>query len=309
MAKVTLEQWRMLHAVVEHGGFAQASLALHKSQSTISYAVNKLQQQLNVEMLTIKGRKAELTEAGDVLLRRSAALLKESEAIEYAANNLAQGWEGSITVAADVIFPPHILDQALIEFAPLSEHTRLELVETVLSGTSEMLESGEADLAISGVIPKGMLGEPLMHIRMVAIAHRDHPLHQLQRTLTNDDLKAFRQIVLRDSGAKRIDAGWLAAEKRWTVSTANTSLRMIKNKMGFAWLPETHIHDELSSGELLPLDIDVESRRQITAYLIFSDKDYAGPATRKLADILKRLCLNDDNSVSDSALVQSWTNA
>ena len=72
----------MLHAVVEHGGFAQAAEALHKSQSTISYAVNKLQQQLDVQILEIKGRKAVLTDAGQVLLRRSESLLKDSEALE-----------------------------------------------------------------------------------------------------------------------------------------------------------------------------------------------------------------------------------
>ncbi|WP_422463157.1 MULTISPECIES: LysR family transcriptional regulator [unclassified Endozoicomonas] len=36
MSKATLDQWRMLQAVVEHGGFAQASEAIFKSQSTIS---------------------------------------------------------------------------------------------------------------------------------------------------------------------------------------------------------------------------------------------------------------------------------
>ena len=44
MSKITLEQWKMFAAVVDYGGFAQAAKAIHKSQSTINYAVNKLQQ-------------------------------------------------------------------------------------------------------------------------------------------------------------------------------------------------------------------------------------------------------------------------
>ncbi|WP_422447077.1 LysR family transcriptional regulator [Endozoicomonas sp. ALB091] len=36
MSKATLDQWRMLQAVVEHGGFTQASEAIFKSPSTIS---------------------------------------------------------------------------------------------------------------------------------------------------------------------------------------------------------------------------------------------------------------------------------
>jgi DNA-binding transcriptional LysR family regulator len=51
MSKITLEQWRMLRAVVQFGGFAQASEALHKSQSTINCGVNKLQDLLGVRVL------------------------------------------------------------------------------------------------------------------------------------------------------------------------------------------------------------------------------------------------------------------
>ena len=54
--RVTLEQWRVLQAVVDHGGFAQAAEALHKSQSSISYTVAKLQEQLGFPLLAIEGR-------------------------------------------------------------------------------------------------------------------------------------------------------------------------------------------------------------------------------------------------------------
>ena len=48
VARVTLEQWRTLVAVVDAGGYAQAAEALHKSQSAITYAVQKLETQLAV---------------------------------------------------------------------------------------------------------------------------------------------------------------------------------------------------------------------------------------------------------------------
>ncbi|WP_202969898.1 LysR family transcriptional regulator [Endozoicomonas atrinae] len=82
MSKVTLDQWRMFQAVVEHGGFAQASEAIFKSQSTISYAISKLQHQLGIDLLEIQGRKAVLTEAGEAMLRRAKTLLKEADALE-----------------------------------------------------------------------------------------------------------------------------------------------------------------------------------------------------------------------------------
>ena len=44
--RVTLDQWRTLAAVVDHGGFAQTAEHLHRSQSSVSYTVAKLQEQL-----------------------------------------------------------------------------------------------------------------------------------------------------------------------------------------------------------------------------------------------------------------------
>ena len=79
MNRTTLEQWRMLQAVVDHGGFAQAAAAIHKSQSTINHAVHKLQDQLGVPVLEVVGRKAQLTEAGALLLRRAELRALASE--------------------------------------------------------------------------------------------------------------------------------------------------------------------------------------------------------------------------------------
>lgn len=294
MAKVTLEQWRMLHAVVEHGGFAQAAEALHKSQSTVSYAVNKLQQQLDVEILIIKGRKAELTEAGKVLIRRSRSLLKESDAIEKVADSLSQDWEGRITLGVDVIFPPQLLSTCLKRLSSECQQTHIELVETALSGTTDMLATGQADLVISGLVPQGFMGEPLMKVTFKAVAHKDHPLHQLDRPLSLDDLRQHRQIVIRDSGIKRVDAGWLEATERWTVSHISTSVRMISQGLGFAWLPTAHVEQEMDSGVLKPLNLKPHGSRRHEIYLIYTDQDYAGPAVKSLANILKEVCAGTD---------------
>jgi DNA-binding transcriptional LysR family regulator len=52
LPRVTLEQWRCLVAVVDAGGYAQAALRLHKSQSSVTYAVQKLESLLGVEALS-----------------------------------------------------------------------------------------------------------------------------------------------------------------------------------------------------------------------------------------------------------------
>ena len=52
--RTTLEQWAVLAAVVDEGGFAQAAAALHRSQSAVSYAVARLQEALDVPLLVTR---------------------------------------------------------------------------------------------------------------------------------------------------------------------------------------------------------------------------------------------------------------
>jgi DNA-binding transcriptional LysR family regulator len=113
MNKTTLEQWRMLQAVVEHGGFAQASQAIHKSQSTINHAVHKLQNQLGLPLLEVVGRKAQLTEAGALMLRRAGQLLDQARQLEEVAVSLSSGTEAEVGIAVDEVFPYPCLARAL----------------------------------------------------------------------------------------------------------------------------------------------------------------------------------------------------
>ncbi len=100
MPRTTLEQWRMLRAVVEHGGFAQASAAIHKSQSTINQSVRKLQGQLGLPLLEVVGRKAELTPAGEQMLRGAEQLLAQAARLEEMAERLRTDVEGSDNASA-----------------------------------------------------------------------------------------------------------------------------------------------------------------------------------------------------------------
>ena len=146
--RVTLDQWRTLQAVVDQGGFAQAAEILHRSQSSVSYTVARMQDQLGVPLLRIDGRKAVLTEAGDVLLRRSRQLVKQASQLEDLAHHMEQGWEAEVRLVVDAAYPNAKLVRALTAFMPQSRGCRVRLREEVLSGVEEILKEGTADLAI-----------------------------------------------------------------------------------------------------------------------------------------------------------------
>jgi DNA-binding transcriptional LysR family regulator len=268
--KISLEQWRALVAVVEAGGYAQAAEALHKTQSSVSYLVAKLERSLDLKVFEIQGRKAKLTATGQVLVRRARALIEEAGSLERAAHTLAAGWEPELAIAAEIIFPTWLLLRAVARFGEQRPQMRIQLHETVLGGTEEMLIERRVHLAICGHIPQGFFGERLMPMSFIPAAHPDHPLHRLGREVTEQDLRHHRHLIVRDSGVHRTrDTGtWQGAEQRLTVSNKATSIAAATMGLGFAWYAEDTIRGELQRGELKPLPMRAGSQRSAPLYQI-----------------------------------------
>lgn len=288
MPRITLEQWRSLVAVVDAGGYAQAAALLNKSQSSVTYAVQKLESLLGVEAFTIEGRRAVLTPTGQMLYRRARALLDDAGGLERAARKVSAGWEAEIALAVEVVFPTWLLLRCLDGFSGESPQTRIELIESVIGGAPEALQEGNVDIAITPHVPAGFTGELLTAVHFIPVAHPDHPLHHLGREITLRDLRRHRHLVVRDSGSRRDrNAAIVNVEQRWTVSNMPTSIGAVCRGYGFAWFPREKIRNELAEGTLKPLALRGGRERILPIYLVFADRDAAGPGVRRLAEIIR----------------------
>jgi DNA-binding transcriptional LysR family regulator len=261
---------------------------LHKSQSTLTYAVQKLESLLGVKAFAMQGRKSVLTPTGQLLYRRARTLLSDASGLEQAARAISAGWEAEIYIAADVIFPTWLILQCLARFNTESPHTRIEVIESVLGGTNEALLEGQADLAISGRIPPGFAGDALMRLRFIPVAHPGHALHKLARPLTTRDLREHIHLVVRESGSRRsTKILTVDTTQRWTLSNMATSIEAARMGYGFAWYSEEKIRDELAAGTLKELPMRDGGERFAELYLIFAERDSAGPGTLRLAEIIR----------------------
>ncbi|MBM3346557.1 MAG: LysR family transcriptional regulator [Betaproteobacteria bacterium] len=292
--RISLDQWKVLATVVEAGGYARAAERIHRSQSTLTYAVQKLERTLGVKVFELQGRRAVLTPTGQLLYRRGRELVDEAARLEDSASGLARGWEPEISLAVEVIFPTWLLLECLGAFAAQRPDTRIELIESVIGGTEEALNERRVQLAITPRVPAGFAGDALMQVRFVCMAAPAHPLHALGRPLTRADLRANRHLLVRDTGARRdaqgsdaaVPGSWLNVQ-RLTVSNKATSIRAAKMGLGYAWYPEDNVREELASGELKPLPLREGAERFAMLYLVLADPDAAGPGTRLLAGIIR----------------------
>ena len=285
----SLEQWAVLAAVVDHGGFAPAAQALHRSQSAVSYALSRLQSALGVSLLAIEGRRAVLTAPGQTLLKRARPLLREAQTLERLARSLQQGWESELRLVVDAAFPRGHLLQILAELRQMCPNTEISLSDAVLSGAEEAIVDGTADLVVTSRVPPRYLGEWLLDVRFIAVARPDHPLLRLERELTVDDLERHVQLIVRDSGTRAPrDEGWLGAERRCTVGSLEASLAMIEAGLGFGWLPEHLVADALTGGMLRALPLGAGGERRLSLHLVTVRPEPVGPATRAAIECFER---------------------
>jgi DNA-binding transcriptional LysR family regulator len=289
LPRTSLEQWAVLAAVVDAGGFAQAAAALNRSQSAISYSIARLQESLDLPLLSIEGRKSVLTPHGQTLLARSRALVKDLGTLELLARSLKQGWESELKLVVDAAFPRTRLLEVIGELQSTCPSTQIQLADVVLSGAEQAIIEGSADVVVTSRVPPGFLSDWLLDVSFVAVARPDHPLFALQRELTSDDLVRHVQAVVRDSGTLHPrDEGWLGAERRFTVSSMEASLATILAGLAYAWLPEHLLAEQLHSGALRRLPLVTGAMRQVSLHIVLVQSNVPGPAARTAADAFHR---------------------
>ena len=285
---VSLKQWRILHAVVDCGGYAEAAKTLHLSQSTISYTISKLQDQLGVPLLKIEGRKAMLTAEGRLLLARSRHLLKEAIDLESFAKSISKGG-GEVKLAVDHNFPSHLLMQALNKFVQLgSGMAHVKLSEVVMAHPEDVLREQIVDLAICESVPLGFLGEPLTEIEYIPVSHSDHPMLRLGRDIAADDLAQHTRIVI--GAAHEHERGFSAGAKQphiWCMCSMDTVIEAVSGCLGFAWLPLHRIRHALESGALVQLPLKDKRVHKIMQYLIHGRPWAVSQAVARLAELLR----------------------
>lgn len=286
----TLDEWQILHTVVRLGGFARAAEQLHRSQSTISYAMARLQERLGIKLLEVKGRKAQLTHAGRVLLADAEPHLTGFHQLEQRARSLASGGESEIRLSVDSIYPNDRLFVALSKFSQRFPHVHLKLRQaTFLSSEAEFFAHG-AHLCVAALISREYYAKPILEITMRAVAHRGHPFHSLRRPLSRIDL--IRHTVVTIEG---VSAGFTKRQPRspaqrfLAVSSIEAAIDAVRSGLCFGWLPVYRIQSHLESGDLLPLRLQLGGSREVRLNIICKD---VSPGSRELDRLAELLGIN-----------------
>jgi DNA-binding transcriptional LysR family regulator len=284
----SLDGWETLHAIVHLGGFSAAARKLHRSQSTISYAIERLEEQLGVELFEMRGRKACLTEVGRALLAEAEPYMMGFRHIEHKARSLASDHVLDVRLAVDSLYPSERLFAALAELIRRFPYVRPSLRQcTFLSADTEFSAHG-AQLCISAFRASECFLQPVMEVRMQAVAHREHPLAIAKAKLTRIDLMQHTLVVIEASDpGRRVQQPRISPLQRFlSVTTVEAAVEAVRAGVGFGWLPLYCIQKEIETRELVPLRLRIGDVRHVSLNLIWRDLGPMQPEMSVLAELL-----------------------
>ncbi|ROV57861.1 LysR family transcriptional regulator [Vibrio ponticus] len=251
---ITLEALHILDAIDRRGSFAAAANELDRAPSSLSYQIQKLEQDLDITIFDRSGHKAVFTEAGKLILERGRVLLTATEKLVNDASVLANGWELDITIAFDGIVQ-------LKNFFPMVEalgnvsSTRVRLQEEILAGCWEALESGRADLLVCpklDTLPLDVKSETLGSMSMMWVAATNHYVHRRAGEFNDEAREKYRVIAIADTAREQpaLSVNVLQRQPRLTVTNLAAKVDALIGELGIGTLPTSVAKPLIEQGKL-----------------------------------------------------------
>ncbi|HEY9887349.1 MAG TPA: LysR family transcriptional regulator [Candidatus Obscuribacterales bacterium] len=259
----TLDQLRILKAIATEGSFKRAADSLYVSQPAVSLQVQNLERQLNVPLFDRGGRRAQLTEAGHLLLEYGDRILSLCQETCRAIEDLQNLQGGTLIVGASQTTGTYLLPRMIGLFRQRYPEVAVQLHVHSTRRTSWSVANGQVDLAIIGGEVPGELQESLEIIpyaedELALIMPVFHPLANAD-IIRRDDLYQLKFIALDSQSTIRKVIDQVLT--RYGIDTGNLHIEMelnsieaIKNAvqagLGVAFVSISAIEKELQMGML-----------------------------------------------------------
>jgi DNA-binding transcriptional LysR family regulator len=276
-----LELLRSFVSVVDAGGFTRAGERVHRTQSTVSQQIKRLEEDVGQPLLLRSGKDVTPTEAGERLLsyaRRLLALAEEARDVLARPGN-----DGAVRLGVPEDFAAYRLAKLLAAFSRSHPSLRLDVRADQSANLKRELERGDLDLALFKRAAGEKGGIAMWPERVHWVTSKSHP----RDTRTGSvPLIGFPSGCLYRAGAiHALESAGRAWHMAYTSSNLSGIQAAVAAGMGLSILSEMAIqsdHRVLTAKDgFAPID------RTEVALVAAPD---ASPATLRLADRLAEFC-------------------
>ena len=259
----TLDQLRILKAIAAEGSFKRAADSLYVSQPAVSLQVQNLERQLDVPLFDRGGRRAQLTEAGHLLLEYGDRILSLCEETCRAIEDLQNLQGGTLIVGASQTTGTYLLPRMIGRFRQQYPEVAVQLHVHSTRRTAWSVANGQIDLAIiGGEVPPELQDSleiiPYAEDELALILPVFHSLSRMA-TIQKEDLYKLQFIALDSQSTIRkvIDQVLTRSgieTRRLKIEMELNSIEAIKNAVqsgiGAAFVSISAIEKELQMGVL-----------------------------------------------------------
>ena len=288
---LTLDQLRVLVAVVDAGSFSAAARKLLRVQSAISQSVQGLEATLGVTLFDRSARTPKPTEAGRVVVADARRLIAEAEMLRARAGSIARGLEPELTVAIGNLLPSPVSIAALRDLSLEFPRLPVTLLTEGMGAPERHLHSGVAQLAIYPLEIGGTAGveaEFLTDVAFVPVVAAGHPLALVEAPLSRADLTPHVQLVVTDSADPGTWTRGIVSERVWRFADMQTRLEFLLAGFGWCNMPLHLVAAQVAAGRLRRLTLREQTGYVIALHVVHERGRTPGIAGRWLIERLRR---------------------
>jgi DNA-binding transcriptional LysR family regulator len=291
---ITLDQLRILAAVVDEGSFSAAARKLKRVQSAVSTAMSNLEHQLAVPLWDRTQRNATLTDAGKAVLASARRVLGEVDALRQLTAGMTMGLEGSVSLCIDAVFPVRALVRMCQGFAREFRGVELRIDVQSMSVVAQRVLEGAATIGIASSVggQDRLERRALTPIRMLPVVAPRHPLARERGRIASARLAEHVQIVLSERADGGIPDQGVLSPRTWRVHDLETKRAMLRGCLGWGNLPAHLAHPDMKKGALVRLRPEAWAEDEHTIHLaaVYRRDRTLGPAHRWVVERLATLC-------------------
>jgi LysR family hydrogen peroxide-inducible transcriptional activator len=288
---VTLTELKYIVAVAREKHFGKAAEACFVSQPTLSVAIKKLEDELEVKLFERSANEVSVTPLGEEIVRQAQSVLEQAASIKEIAKRGKDPLAGPLKLGVIYTIGPYLLPDLVRQAITRTPQMPLMLQENFTVKLLEMLRTGEIDCAImaepfpdTGLALAALYDEPFM-----AVVPSTHPFAQ-RKTITSQELKSETMLLLgtghcfRDHVLEvcpefaRFSSDAEGIRKSFEGSSLETIKHMVAAGMGVTLVPRLSVpkealeprgrrrKDDAGYVRYIPFDGDPPTRRVVLAW-------------------------------------------
>ena len=253
--KYTLHQLEIFHKVSELKSVTKASEELFLTQPAVSIQLKNFQDQFQIPLFEVVGRKIYITEFGEEITLAAEKILNEVNAINYKALSFQGELAGKLKIAI-VSTAKYVMPYFLTDFINQNKGVDLSMDVTNKAEVVSSLENNEIDFALVSTIPK--------HLKINSIQLMDNNLYLVggrqykftRKLLSSKEIEQLPLIYREQGSATRtkmeyfIASNKISTYKKMELKSNEALKQAIIAGLGYSIMPLIGIKNELKNGDL-----------------------------------------------------------